>query len=62
MLSSPQRWRGIIESQEKKKRKHVCRQTSNVSRTLVGNEIVDHLDLVGVYFVGAAPISSQFSA
>ena len=28
-------------------------QTSNKSRTLVGNKIVDHSDVVGASFVGA---------
>ena len=32
------------------------RKTSNISHTLVGNEIVDHLDVVG-----AAPTTSSFS-
>ena len=36
-------------------------QTSNISRTLVGNKIVDHSDLVGASLVGAAPTTSQFS-
>ena len=37
------------------------RQVSNISRTLVGNEIVDHSDVVGASPVGAAPITSSFS-
>ena len=37
------------------------RQTSNISRTLVGNEIVDHSDVVGAAPVGAAPTTSSFS-
>ena len=37
------------------------RQTSNLSRTLVGNTIVDHSDLVGASPVGAAPTTSPFS-
>ena len=36
-------------------------KTSNISRTLVGNEIVDHSDVVGASPVGAAPTSSSFS-
>ena len=35
-------------------------QTSNISHTLVGNEIVDHSDVVGVSPVGAAPTTSSF--
>ena len=36
-------------------------QTSNISRTLVGNEIVDHSDVVGASPVAAAPTTSSFS-
>ena len=37
------------------------RQTSNISRTLVGNKIVDHSDVVGASPVGAASTTSLFS-
>ena len=37
------------------------RQTSNISRTLVGNTIVDHSDVVGATPVGAAPTTSSLS-
>ena len=37
------------------------RITSNISRTLVGNEIVDDSDVVGASPVGAAPTTSSFS-
>ena len=37
------------------------RQVSNISRTLVGNKIVDHSDVVGASPVGAAPTTSSFS-
>ena len=37
------------------------RQVSNVRRTLVGNKIVDHSDVVGASPVGAAPTTSSFS-
>ena len=40
------------------------RQVSNIRRTLVGNKIVDHSDVVGaspVGAVGAAPTTSSFS-
>ena len=37
-------------------------KTADVSRTLVGNEIVDHSDVVGASPVGAAPTKSSFSA
>ena len=36
-------------------------QVSNIRRTLLGNEIVDHSDVVGASPVGAAPTSSSFS-
>ena len=37
------------------------RPVSNIRRTLVGNEIVDHSDVVGASPVGAAPTTSSFS-
>ena len=37
------------------------RQVSNIRRTLVGNKIVDHSDVVGAPPVGAAPTTSSFS-
>ena len=37
------------------------RQVSNTRRTLVGNIIVDHSDVVGASPVGAAPTTSSFS-
>ena len=37
------------------------RLVSNIVRTLVGNKIVDHSDVVGASPVGAAPITSSFS-
>ena len=37
-------------------------ETSNIRRTLVGNKIVDHSDVVGASPVGAAPTTSSFSA
>ena len=39
----------------------IYRQTSNTSRALVGNRIVDHSDLVGASPVGAAPATSSLS-
>ena len=36
-------------------------QTSNISRTLVDNKIVEHSDVVGASPVGAAPTTSSFS-
>ena len=37
------------------------RKTSNISRTLVGNEIVDNSNVVGASPVGTAPTTSSFS-
>ena len=36
-------------------------QTSNISRNLVSNKIVDHSDVVGASPVGAAPTTFSFS-
>ena len=35
-------------------------KTSNISRTLAGNKIVDHSDVVGALPVGTAPTTSSF--
>ena len=40
--------------------KNTCK-VSNIRRTLVGNKIVDHSDVVGASPVGAAPTTSSFS-
>ena len=37
------------------------RKVSNISRTLIGNKVVDHSDIVGASPVGAAPTTSSFS-
>ena len=37
------------------------RKTSNIRRTLVGNKIVDHSDVVGASPVGAVPTTSSLS-
>ena len=37
------------------------RKTSNIRRTLVGNKIVNHSDVVGASSVGAALTTSSFS-
>ena len=39
----------------------IYREVSNISRTLVGNKIVDHSDVVGTAPVVAAPTTSSFS-
>ena len=36
-------------------------QTSNIIHALVGNNIVDHSDVIGALPVGAAPTTSSFS-
>ena len=37
------------------------RKTSNISQTLVANEIVDNSDVIAASPVGAAPTTSSFS-
>ena len=37
------------------------RQTSNIRRTLIGNKLVDHSEVVGASLVGAAPTTSSLS-
>ena len=39
----------------------IYRQISNIRRTLVGNKIIDHSDVVGASPVGAAATTSSFS-
>ena len=39
---------------------YMYRKTSNISRTLVGNIIVDNSDVVGASPVGAAPTTYSF--
>ena len=39
----------------------IYRQVSYIRRTLEGNKIVDHSDVVGAPPVGAAPTTSSFS-
>ena len=39
----------------------IYRKTSNISRTLAGNKIIDNSDVVGASPVGAAPTTSSFS-
>ena len=41
--------------------KHNYHHTSNISRTLLWNKMVDHSDVVGASPVGAAPTISSFS-
>ena len=39
----------------------IFRKTPNIRSTLIGNEIVDHSDVVGALPVGTAPPTSSFS-
>ena len=39
----------------------IYHKISNIKRTLIGNTIVDHTDVVGALPVGAAPTTSSFS-
>ena len=39
----------------------IYRKASNIRRTLVGDENVDHTDVVGASPAGAAPATSSFS-
>ena len=51
----------MLETFAKGAIKLIYRQVSNIRRTLVGNKIVDHSDVVGASPVGAAPTTSSFS-
>ena len=37
---------------------YIYRQTSNISRALISNKIVEHLDVVGAWGVGAARLNT----
>ena len=50
-----------ILSRERWLKRGTYRKTSSISRTLVGNKIVDNSDVVGASPVGAAPTTSSFS-
>ena len=45
----------------KHKMKYNYRKSSNIIRPLLGNEIVDHLHVVGAWPAGAVPTTSSFS-
>ena len=51
----------VVECTCHERQQHNCRQTSNISRTLVNNKIVDHSDVVGALTAGDAPTLSSFS-
>ena len=55
------RYSSIISMSTKYSRTQNYRKTSNIRRTLVGNNIVDHSDVVGASPAGAAPTTSSFS-
>ena len=50
-----------LHAMENSARINTYRKTSSISRTLVGNKIVDNSDVVGASPVGAAPTTSSFS-
>ena len=52
---------GVIYVSRFSFRMSTYRKTSNISRTLEGNKIVDNSDAVGASPVGAAPTTSSFS-
>ena len=57
----PNRWQAIIPTNGGLVYWCIYRQVSNIRRTLIGNWIVDHSDVVGASPVGAAPTTSSFS-
>ena len=50
-----------LSSAREDRYKKCYRKVSNIRRTLVGNKIVDHSNVVGASPVGAAPTTSSFS-
>ena len=61
MASEESQMKIIDESQASQMTENHYRKTSNISRTLVGDKIVDNSDVVGASPVGAAPTTSSFS-
>ena len=53
ICSVNQKWRSAVSDS--------YRQTSSISRTLIGDKIADHSDVVGPSPVGAAPTTSSIS-
>ena len=51
----------VVEILPQVRQRLTYRKTSNISRTLVGNKIVDNSDVIGASPVGAAPTTSSFS-
>ena len=41
--------------------RNIYRKISDIRRTLVGNKILDHSDVVGASPIGVAPTTSSFS-
>ena len=60
-VSQNNNYTGSIGDDIRARSKQTYRKTSNISRTLVGNKIVDNSDVVGASPVGAAPTTSSFS-
>ena len=58
---SSAKWWPFCSGEDELKEIYIYRKTSSISRTLVGNEIVDNSDVVGASPVGAAPTTSSFS-
>ena len=58
-----QKYIHLLESVQQRAARFIkgYRQVSNIRRTLVGNKIVAHSDVVGASPVGAAPTTSSFS-
>ena len=56
-----QRLRSWLQYHRLPNASQIYRKVSNISRNLVGNEIIDHSDVVGASPVGAAPTTSSFS-
>ena len=59
--SDQNRGRGRVTLQVENMTEITHRKTSNKRRTLVGNNVVNHSDVVGASPVGAAPTTSSFS-
>ena len=52
---------GWVHETFSQRRFYIYLQTSTTRRTVAGNTIVDHLDVVGATPIGAAPTTSSFS-
>ena len=61
MLANTGSGNGLVPDGAKPLSEPVLTYRQNIRRTLVGNKIVDHSDVVGASPVGAAPTTSSFS-